>query len=106
MSREGRSAPALASALVVSASLLGDTFLYTVLPVQASSLGISRPTVGLILSLNRWVRLGTNPLAARLFERFPAGALVLVAILLTSVSTAMYAFPAMLLVFFAGRLLW
>ncbi len=99
-------APALASALVVSASLLGDTFLYTVLPVQASSLGISRPTVGVILSLNRWVRLGTNPLAARLYERFPAGALVLIAILLTAVSTAMYALPTMLLAFFAGRLLW
>jgi MFS family permease len=101
-----RAAPALPVALVVSASLLGDTFLYTVLPVQASSLGISRPTVGLILSLNRWVRLGTNPLAARLFERFPAGALVLVAIILTAVSTALYALPAMLFVFFAGRLLW
>ncbi|OLC55284.1 MAG: hypothetical protein AUH85_09620 [Chloroflexi bacterium 13_1_40CM_4_68_4] len=91
---------------MVSASLLGDTFLYTVLPVQASSLGMSRPTVGVILSLNRWVRLATNPLAARLYERFPAGALVLVAILLTAISTAMYALPAMLLVFFAGRLLW
>ena len=101
-----RSAPALATALVVSASLLGDTFLYTVLPVQASSLGISRPTVGLILSLNRWVRLVTNPLAARLYLRLPAGALVLVAIVLTAVSTAMYALPAMLAVFFAGRLLW
>ena len=76
------------------------------LPVQASSLGISRPTVGVILSLNRWVRLGTNPLAARMYERFPAGALVLAAILLTALSTAMYALPTMLAVFFAGRLLW
>jgi len=77
-----------------------------VLPVQASSLGISRPTVGVILSLNRWVRLGTNPLAARLYERFPAGALVVLAILLTAVSTAMYALPSLIFVFFAGRLLW
>ena len=74
--------------------------------MQASSLGISRPTVGVILSLNRWVRLFTNPLAARLYERFPAGALVVAAILLTTASTAMYALPGLLLVFFAGRLLW
>src|SRR5436190_512581 len=106
MSREGRSAPALASALVVSASLLGDTFLYTVLPVQASSLGISRPTVGVLLSVNRWVRLFTNPLAARIYERWPAGTVVLVAIVLTAISTAMYALPALLWVFIAGRLLW
>lgn len=101
-----RSAPAVANALVVSASLLGDTLLYTVLPVQASSLGVSRPTVGVILSLNRWVRLGTNPLAARLYERLPAGPLVLAAILLTGLATSMYALPTALAVFFAGRLLW
>ena len=106
MRAEARAAPAIAAALVVSASLLGDTLLYTVLPVQASSLGISRPTVGVILSLNRWVRLGTNPLAARLYERLPAGLLVLVAILLTGISTTTYAVPAMLLLFFAGRILW
>lgn len=101
-----REAPAVATALVVAASLIGDTLLYTALPVSASSLGISRPVVGVILSLNRWVRLFTNPLAARLYERFPAGSLVLVAIVLTTVSTAMYALPAALALFFLGRLLW
>jgi DHA1 family inner membrane transport protein len=103
---EHRQAPALSTALVVSASLLGDTLLYTVLPVSAASLGISRPMVGVILSLNRWVRLVTNPLAARLYERFPAGALILVAIVLSAASTAMYALPAALAVFLLGRLLW
>jgi MFS family permease len=92
--------------LVVSASLLGDTLLYTVLPVSAASLGISRPMVGVILSLNRWVRLITNPIAARLYERFPAGALILVAIVLSALSTAMYALPAALAVVLVGRLLW
>jgi len=101
-----REAPALATALVVSASLLGDTLLYTVLPVSAASLGISRPVVGVILSLNRWVRLLTNPLAARLYERVPSGTLIVVAIVLTGVSTAMYALPATLAVFLLGRLLW
>ena len=62
--------------------------------------------VGVILSLNRWVRLVTNPLAARLYERFPAGALIVVAIVLSAVSTAMYALPAALAVFLLGRLLW
>ncbi len=101
-----REAPAVATALVVAASLIGDTLLYTALPVSASSLGISRPVVGLILSLNRWVRLLTNPLAARLYGRFAAGTLVFAAILLTAVSTAMYALPAALALFLAGRLLW
>jgi len=43
----------------VAASLVGDTLLYTVLPVSAARLGISRPVVGVILSANRWVRLLT-----------------------------------------------
>lgn len=101
-----REAPALSTALVVSASLLGDTLLYTVLPVSAASLGISRPMVGVILSLNRWVRLLTNPLAARLYERFPAGALIVAAIVLGTVSTAMYAVPTAIVVLLLGRLLW
>jgi DHA1 family inner membrane transport protein len=101
-----REAPALSTALVVSASLLGDTLLYTVLPVSAASLGISRPMVGVILSLNRWVRLITNPLAARLYEKFPAGALIVVAIVLSALSTAMYALPTALAVFLFGRVLW
>jgi MFS family permease len=62
--------------------------------------------VGVLLSVNRWVRLLTNPLAARLYERFPAGALVVVAIVLSGVSTAMYALPTALAVFLLGRLLW
>jgi DHA1 family inner membrane transport protein len=101
-----REAPALSTALVVSASLLGDTLLYTVLPVSAASLGISRPMVGVILSLNRWVRLLTNPLAARLYERFPAGSLIVAAIVLGTVSTAMYAVPTAIVVLLLGRLLW
>ncbi|OLC19270.1 MAG: hypothetical protein AUH33_05965 [Chloroflexi bacterium 13_1_40CM_68_21] len=104
---KGRSrAPASAAALVVAASLVGDTLLYTVLPVSAARLGISRPVVGVILSANRWVRLLTNPLAARLYERFPAGALVVVALVIGVVSTATYAAPAWLAMLLAGRLLW
>ncbi len=99
-----RTAPAVA--LVTAAALLGDTFLYTVLPVSAARLGLDALAVGLALSLNRWVRLLTNPFAARLYARLPAGALILVALALGVISTAAYALPAMLLVFLAARLVW
>lgn len=94
------------TALVVAASLLGDTFLYTVLPVSAARLGIAPLLVGVILSLNRWVRLLTNPLAARLYARHPAGRLVFLAIVLAAISTALYAEPAWIIVLLAARLLW
>lgn len=98
--------PALPVSLVVSASLVGDTFLYTVLPVSAARLGIEPLLVGVILSANRWVRLVTNPLAARLYERLPAGGLVLAAILLGALSTALYVEPSWIVVIVAARLLW
>lgn len=99
-----RTAPAVA--LVTAAALLGDTFLYTVLPVSAARLGLNALAVGLVLSLNRWVRLLTNPVAARLYERFPAGALILVALVLGTASTAAYAVPTALAAFLAARLVW
>lgn len=98
--------PAFPVSLTVSASLVGDTFLYTVLPVTASRLGVEPLLVGVILSANRWVRLATNPLAARLYERLPAGRLVLAAIVLSAISTALYADPTWIVGIVAARLLW
>jgi MFS family permease len=95
-----------AVALVTAAALFGDTLLYTALPVSAARLGLDALAVGLILSLNRWVRLFTNPYAARLFERVPAGTLILIALGLAVASTAAYALPAALLLFYASRLVW
>jgi MFS family permease len=91
---------------VTAAALFGDTLLYTALPVSAARLGLDALAVGLILSLNRWVRLVTNPVAARLFERVPAGGLVIVGLALAVASTAAYALSAMLFVFLAARLVW
>jgi MFS family permease len=91
---------------VTAACLLGDTLLYTALPVSAARLGMDALAVGLALSLNRWIRLFTNPLAARLYERVPAGTLVLLALALAVASTAAYALPAALAVFLGARLLW
>ncbi len=101
-----RTRPALLVALATGASLLGDTLLYTALPVSAVRLGMSPLVVGLVLSLNRWVRLVTNPIAARLYERFPAGLLVVAAIALASLTTAAYALPSALALFLVARLVW
>ena len=95
-----------AVALVTAAALFGDTLLYTSLPVSAARLGLDALAVGLVLSLNRWVRLITNPLAARLFERMPAGGLVIAGLALAVASTAAYALPAALALFLAARLVW
>ncbi len=102
--RTGR--PALVVALTTAASLFGDTLLYTALPVNASRLGLDGLAVGLILSINRWVRLATNSVAARLYERLPAGLLVICALALAVLTSALYALPSLLLLLFGARLVW
>lgn len=91
---------------MTAAALFGDTLLYSALPVNASRLGLDALAVGLALSLNRWVRLFTNSFAARLYERFPAGLLVCVALALGVASSAAYALPAAIVLFLAARLVW
>jgi MFS family permease len=89
-------------------SLLGDATLYTVLPDPgiAAAAGISLSVVGVVLGLNRLVRLVFNPAAGVLYDRLPRRPLLLSALALGAVSTAVYAIasgPAGLLL---GRVLW
>ena len=94
--------------LGIMLSLLGDATLYTVLPDPgiAAVAGISLSVVGVVLGLNRLVRLVFNPAAGVLYDRLPRRPLLLFALALGAVSTAGYAIasgPAMLLL---GRVLW
>ena len=87
-------------------ALIGDSLLYSVLPIYAERLGIPLVMVGAVLSINRWVRLLSNPLAVQIYRRrsvllpllFSAGG--------AAVSTAMYAFPLGTLSFLLARILW
>ena len=71
-------------------SLLGDQVLYSVLPVYFEELGLAPIEVGLILSVNRWIRLITNHLAHRMAERFRSDLLFACALLLGSLTTVSY----------------
>ena len=50
--------------------MLGDQALYAVLPTCFADLGLAPYQVGVLLSINRWVRLLTNHLAERLTLRY------------------------------------
>ena len=56
--------PVIMVSLLITSSLLGDQALYVMLPVAYTSLGLTPISVGLLLSMNRWVRLLTNVAAA------------------------------------------
>ena len=48
---------------LVAISLFGDSYLYAVLPIYYAEAGVGLVAVGWLLSINRWIRFFTNPLA-------------------------------------------
>ena len=96
--------------LIVSVGLavaeLGDSMLYAVLPADPESFGVSLAAVGVLLSVNRFIRLFFNPIAARLYERFGTWPPFYAAIALSAVSTASYGLLRGLWPLLAMRALW
>ncbi|MBC7222986.1 MAG: MFS transporter [Anaerolineae bacterium] len=96
----------LAIGVGTALSLAGDATLYAVLPAHAHLVGLQAAQLGLILSLNRWVRIGTNTPAGFLFDRLSHRRLYLAGLWLGILPTVGYALgqgPGILL---ASRALW
>ena len=87
-------------------SLIGDSTLYTVLPTQAPNIGLALAAVGVLLSVNRFVRLGANGVAGWLCDRFSKRPLFILSLLLGVVSTAVFAVTTNYAWLLMARLLW
>ncbi len=87
-------------------SLLGDQALYSTLPVFFDELGLRPIEVGIILSANRWIRLGTNELAHRLQGVGDHRSFFVAAVTLGAATTAVYATTPGFALFVLARLVW
>lgn len=87
-------------------SLLGDQTLYSTLPVFFEDLGLRPIEVGIILSANRWIRLGTNELAHRLQGVGDDRWFFVGAVTVGAAMTAVYAATPGFVVFVLARLVW
>ena len=87
-------------------SLMGDGMLYTVLPTHAAEAGIALSSVGIILSVNRAVRLFLNGPAGLAYDRWPRRRLFVPALFVGALSTAVYAATRGFWPMLVGRLLW
>ncbi len=76
--------------LAVCASLFGDMTLYTVLVTQLEVVGLTLAAVGVMLGVNRLVRIPTNPLVGWLVDRWGRRRLFLAGMTLGVLSTAGY----------------
>jgi MFS transporter, DHA1 family, multidrug resistance protein len=98
--------PVISSALVLSFALLGDTFLYPVLPLHAAALGVPVVWIGFLLSINRFVRMLANPVFAYLFSKVGFRRLTILAALFSVVTTILYGLHPSLSIWILSRLVW
>ena len=93
-------------ALATAFSLLGDQMLYAVVPTHYAAFGLMPYQVGLILSVNRWVRLVANTLAEKLCQRYSVTGLLIAALILGGALTAVYGVVTSFFVLLIARMLW
>ncbi|MDM5224887.1 MFS transporter [Cytobacillus sp. NJ13] len=85
------SKPIIVVAIVTALSLLGDSMLYIALPIYWESAGLdSIWQVGVLLSINRFIRLPFNPLAGWMYKHISLKAGLIIAILLGGFTTIGY----------------
>ena len=87
-------------------SLMGDGTLYTVLPTHTADAGIALSSVGIILGVNRAVRLFLNGPAGLAYDRWPRRRLFAPALFIGALSTVVYAATRGFWPMLVGRLLW
>jgi MFS family permease len=87
-------------------SLVGDTTMYAVLPTHTAEAGIALGSVGIILSANRVVRVFLNGPAGLAYDRWPRRCLLIPALFIGALSTAVYAATRGFWLLLIGRLLW
>jgi DHA1 family inner membrane transport protein len=92
--------------LVIAIAMIGDTLLYVVLPLYHQDFGISLAMVGVLLSLNRWIRLLANSGVAAISERVGPHALMVMAAIGSVISTTLYGLAENETVQIAARMLW
>lgn len=94
------------SGTVIGLGLLGDTLIYAVLPLYHLEWGISLAMVGVLLSLNRWVRLLANALTAAIGEFLGARQMMIAAAIGSVISTTCYGLDGGEWLQIAARILW
>lgn len=92
--------------LVIAFGMIGDTLLYAVLPLYHEDFGLSFVMVGVLLSLNRWIRLFANSGVAAIGERIGPHTLMVAAAVGSAVSTTLYGLTESSAVQIAARILW
>lgn len=100
----------LSPTIVASAAMtlggMADAFLYAYLPVNAHVLGLSAMAVGVILSINKFVRYFFNRWVNALAKPLGLRIILLLALVLSGFTALAYAFPMPLWLWIIVRIAW
>lgn len=94
------------AALALAFVSFGDAFLYPFLPLNFQSVGLPVVWVGLILSINRFVRIFSNSLMVHAFSRYGLRSVMLIAAVLAIASTFGYGLATGILAWLTLRIMW
>ena len=95
------------TAIILAISVMGDSMLYGVLPSHLGEFGLTAGFgAGLILSVNRWIRLVSNTWAAKIFTRFGLRKPFYFSVVLAITSTAAYGIFHGFWPLFLSRIAW
>lgn len=98
-------APLFASLSLAFASF-GDAFLYPFLPVNHAAVGVPIVWIGVLLSVNRFVRIFSNTWIVHLLAKYGLRLITLLAVLLAILSTAGYAMATNIFLWLLLRIVW
>ncbi len=93
-------------AFVIALSIMGDSLMYSLLPLEAENLGIPLTLVGLLLSANRIIRFISNTWAGLAYERWGARWPFLLAALVGCAAAVVYSLPVGFVAFLLARVAW
>jgi len=94
------------AALALAFASFGDAFLYPFLPVNFESVGVHVIWVGLLLSINRLVRIISNTMLVHAFAKYGLRSIMILAATLAVISTLGYGFATSLVAWLLLRVLW
>ncbi|MBA2940890.1 MFS transporter [Paenibacillus sp. CGMCC 1.16610] len=99
--------PVTIIAVVTALSLLGDSMLYIVLPIYWREVGLHALwEVGVLLSINRFIRLPMTPLIGLLYKRMSLRTGLILAIVLAAATTIGYSMFKGFIIWLVLRSLW
>lgn len=97
---------ALVSSGMMAFAGMGDALLYPVLPVYGKNLGFSVLVIGLLLSVNRFVRILSNTPIANTVNQFGMKKVLIATATLATATTFFYSLGLGLISFLIVRILW